>query len=131
MSKNLVRVRRVIAGWSHGEQAQGRPGRLPDYFPSDFDAAVIWWATKMQEPRREGEQADDHATRCAQSLSMFLNMAEADRSFVLGGVEDGVPYRGDRPEMYRSIYEQTLEMRKSPQEYIENATTNLRKFLRR
>lgn len=131
MSKNLERVRRVIAGWSHGEQAQGRPGRLPDYFPSDFDAAVIWWATKMQEPRREGEQADDHATRCAQSLSMFLNMPEVDRIFVIGGVEDGVAYRGDRPAFYRDVYSETMKMREDKGAYIAQATTKIRKFLRR
>ena len=131
MSKNLERVRRSIAAWCRKEREEGKPGVLPHPFPSDFDAAVIFWAVKMQEPRRDAEHADDHATRCLQSLAMFLSMNDADRSFVIGGVEDGVPYRGDRPEMYRNIYEQTMEMRQDKEAYIANATANMRKFLRR
>jgi hypothetical protein len=114
---------------------------LPEPCPRGLKDCALWWTRQMQEPERPGETyevtrngktgwSEGYAVRCAHALLTFIDLPEADRQFVLGGIQDRVPYRGDKIEFYRSVYSETMRMREiGVEKYRKEAIAKMKRFL--
>ena len=95
---------------------------LPPPMPLDSLEAARWWL-QHQEPERPGETrlvpCGDNGTRSElgylartrNAAYRWLAMKPDQRSTVIAGIEDHVPYRGDEFEIYLRIWSETERMR--------------------
>ena len=110
-------------------------GKTLTPLPADpFAAAKAW--VNMQEPpheyRERVEPVYDHEgeikgfrtpyhDRLSYTLRVFLSLSEANRVYVMDGMQRGIPWRGDAPQSYANIVEETAKMRDNPRGYIQES----------
>lgn len=107
-----------------------------NHVPSNpFDGAN-WWI-KLQEPADEYRDRPEPITnkegnhtgwrtpyhdRLAGNLKTFLALSEIEKAFVIDRVQAGIPWRGDKTEMYKKICRQHEIMMIDKDEYIGHAS---------
>lgn len=82
--------------------------------------ASSWWINEMQEPARKGELPyqeegssrwrTPHIDRVMANLKKYLVMGTGAQAFIVGAIQDGVPWRGDDIPMYQRIYDEHMHM---------------------
>ena len=92
---------------------------LPQPCPTDFLACANWWRNNMQPKRLKDDQV-----LLASSLLKFLDLSAADKMFVVGGIQDGVPYNGESMKLYRMVYNETMATRDMNRaDYVKHVRT--------
>ena len=127
-----------MAAWAHEQKRKTGRGILPAPLPTDFGEAADVWIHDYQKPRQYDEQVqkttngevDPYISRLRATLSVFLNLTDQDRTFIRAAIEDGVEWRGDAPDVFADIYDQTMKMRQGDRmEYIKAAILNAKRTL--
>lgn len=118
-----------------------RHRRLPPQIPSEPLQAAKWWIG-MQMPAHEQIERPQtanvvgkanskrwltpYADRLIASFRRFVTLTPTKQEFVIAAFDDGVFYNGDEPEMFASIYDETMAMRKiGPDAYRKEAVKRM------
>lgn len=93
-----------------------------EYIPLDYLQAARWWINH-QEPATAEEMPvagtdskgnqywiTPHISRLVASFRAFLEMSESEKVFIVGGIEAGVPYRGDDIKFYKRVVQENKVM---------------------
>lgn len=116
----------------------------PSMFPSDPTKAAQFWIAHQEPPneyteavrrelRKDGSAyfVTPYHDRIRANLKIFLTHNKIHQVFIIEAIERGIPWRGDRIEMFVQIVKQGDEMAKGHEAYIANASKVFRQLTRR
>ena len=115
-------------------------GKSSRHIPDGEFHAAQWWVDH-QEPADNYREAAEPITkggevhwktpyhdRLCYTANQFLRLKEPEKAFVIHGIENGVPWRGDEIKFYKMVCEETELMRKDKDAYIAQAFKKLKSF---
>jgi hypothetical protein len=114
------------------QRGLGGRQQTPAPMPAELLDAARWWLLRMSEPKRSSETSQSFGQRCAYALNGWLMLNAEDRKRVVGLVQQGVAYHGDRIDAYLLIARETQRMREQGADtYREHALRKSAAYLQR
>lgn len=97
-------------------------GPMPQPCPEGVEECAKWWEESVMANNSPWGDAQAREMVSRHALLSWLDLGREERQAVIAGVLDGVPYRGEKIELYMRIWDETVKMREEGvEEYRQKA----------